>query len=288
MAKCKPSLPVQRFPIDSLNRALDAIRVSTELIEEELRPHLDVLLTIVQDRKRGTPEQVVISGILPVLAHTFQSKGPLTLISARLVAELARELRKRFGEAGLVSALLCVLSCGDEEVLLYAGLAIARMSYESHAHQEQLLRQGVMPRLAGVLLRCHGNKDLEQVCLLALCNLGDVGEGEEAGLVWERGVSLRPGESLFRGVSPHSCSFSSTVVMVKLSQWASDQFAVSIEVLQRCSSSFWNVHRKKHSVRRFPLTNLSSCPKLYKVIKYSVQNVPKNRSLKTRVFHTFL
>ena len=39
------------FPlVDSLNRALDAIRVSTELIEEELRPHLDVLLTIVQER----------------------------------------------------------------------------------------------------------------------------------------------------------------------------------------------------------------------------------------------
>src|SRR4029434_8848655 len=37
---------------DSLGNALNAIRVSTELIEEELRPHLDTLLTIAQERSK--------------------------------------------------------------------------------------------------------------------------------------------------------------------------------------------------------------------------------------------
>src|SRR4029434_5098868 len=37
---------------DSLGHALNAIRVSTELIEEELRPHLDTLLSIAQERSK--------------------------------------------------------------------------------------------------------------------------------------------------------------------------------------------------------------------------------------------
>lgn len=158
----------------------------------------------------------------------------------------------------------------------------------SATQQEQLLKQGVVPRLVSVLLRFPNNESLEGVCLLALCNIGDMGEAEEAGLVWERGVSLKPGESMFRGVTPHTCGFGSTVTVVHVSQWAPGQYTVSMEVFQRCSSAFWNLHRNKWTVRRFPLSSLGGCTNFYNVVKYSVRNVPRTRSLRTWMFHTFL
>ncbi|KAM6951495.1 rap1 GTPase-GDP dissociation stimulator 1-B [Aplochiton taeniatus] len=286
-ARCVPDLSLGNY---SLNNALSAIRVNTELIEDELRPHLDTVLTNIQERKRGAPEQVVVSGILPVLAHFLRRRGPLTLLATRLVAELAREsvVRKGFREAGLFSALLSMMTCQDQELLLHAARAVARMCYDSQTHQDHLIRLGAVPRIVGVLLRFPDDADLEGACLLALCNLSDMGEVEETGLVWKRGVSLRPEESVFRGVSAHTCGFSSTVTTVRLFQWAPGQYTVSIEVFQRCSSALWNLHMKNRTVRRFPLSGLNAFPELYKVIKYSAQNITKTRSLKTRMFQTFL
>lgn len=40
-------------------------------------------------------------------------------------------VRKGFGDAGLVTALLSVLTSADKELLLHAARAISRMSYES-------------------------------------------------------------------------------------------------------------------------------------------------------------
>lgn len=41
--------------------------------------------------EKGAPEQVVISGILPILSLSLRTRGPLTVLTARLVAELAKE-----------------------------------------------------------------------------------------------------------------------------------------------------------------------------------------------------
>lgn len=114
----------------------------------------------------------MISGILPILALSLRRRGPLTLLTAKLVAELAKEcklfiqtyviyifikevyesvffirvvlrsfvdffcflsavVRKGFGDAGLVTALLSVLTSTDQELLLHAARAISRMSYDS-------------------------------------------------------------------------------------------------------------------------------------------------------------
>lgn len=43
--------------------------------------------------EKGAAEQVVISGILPILALSLRSRGPLTLLTAQLVAELAKECK---------------------------------------------------------------------------------------------------------------------------------------------------------------------------------------------------
>ena len=43
--------------------------------------------------EKGAAEQVVISGILPILALSLRSRGPLTLPTAKLVAELAKECK---------------------------------------------------------------------------------------------------------------------------------------------------------------------------------------------------
>ncbi|XP_059181227.1 rap1 GTPase-GDP dissociation stimulator 1 [Centropristis striata] len=278
-------------PNENLNYALGAIRVlGLELIADELKPHLNTVLTNIKEKNKGAPEQVVISGILPILALSLRSRGPLTLLTAKLVAELAREsvVCKGFGDAGLVTALLSVLTSPDQDLLLHAARAISRMSYDSSKLQEMLLRQGAVPRLVAILLRFPGKEALEEVCLQALCNLSGMGVAEEAGMVWERGASVRPGESVFHGVSPHSCGFASSVTLVCVSQWAPGQYAVNIEVFQRCSSSFWSLHGNKRTARWFPFSSLGSCSNLYKVIKFSTKNIPRTKSLRTRVFHTFL
>ncbi|XP_056152699.1 uncharacterized protein si:dkey-21e13.3 [Lampris incognitus] len=291
MDKHKSSRLQPYIPNDNLNNSLGAIRIfGIEMIEDELRPHLKTVLTIIQERKKGAAEQVVVSGILPILAISLRRRGPLTLLTVELVAELAKEsvVRKGFGEAGLVNAVLSVMTSSNQELLLHATRAISRMSYDSLTQQEQLLRHGAVPLIISTLLRFPNNEALEGVCLLALCNLGDMGEAEEAGLVWERGMSPRPEESVFHGVAPQSCGFGSSVTLVRVCQWAHGQCSVSIEVFQRCSSSFWNLHGKKRTTRHFSISSLGSCSNLYKMIKYSVNNVPRTQSLRTRMFHTFL
>ncbi|KAG8008731.1 Rap1 GTPase-GDP dissociation stimulator 1 [Nibea albiflora] len=277
-------------PNDNLNNALGAIRVlGLELIEDELRPHLNTVLINIKERNKGAPEQVVISGILPILALSLRHRGPLTVLTAKLVAELAKEsvVCKGFGDAGLVTALLSVLTSTDRVLLFYAIRAISRMSYDSSKLQELLLRRGAVPRLVAILLRSPDEEALEEVCLQALCNLSGMGVAEEAGMVWERGTSVRPGESVFHGVSPHTCGFASSVTLVCVSQSAPGQYAVNIEVFQRCSSSFWNLHGNKQTARWSPFSSLGNS-NLYKVIKFSTRNIPRTKSLRTRMFHTFL
>lgn len=154
--------------------------------------------------------------------------------------------------------------------------------------QGLLLRRGAVPRIVAILLRFPDEEPLEEVCLQALCNLSGMGVAEEAGMIWERGASVRPGEFVFHGVTPHTCGFASSVTLVRVSQWAPGQYAVNIEVFQRCSSSFWNLRGSKQTTRWFMFSSLGSCSNLYKVIKFSTKKVPRTKSLRTRVFHTFL
>lgn len=101
-----------------------------------------------------------MSGILPILALSLRHRGALTRLTARLVSELAKEckspsslpfflfiliylltdffvsgasavVRKGFGDAGLVAALLSVLTSSDEELLLHTARTVSRLSYES-------------------------------------------------------------------------------------------------------------------------------------------------------------
>ncbi|KAM9715592.1 uncharacterized protein ACNS7B_021855 [Menidia menidia] len=276
---------------DNLNNALGAIRVlGVELIEDELKPHLNTVMANIKERKKGAAEQVVISGILPILALSLRSRGPLTLLTAKLVAELAKEsvVRKGFGDAGLVTALLSLLTSTNEELLIHAARAISRMSYDSPRQQELLLRRGAVPRFVAILLRFPDKEALEEACLQALCNLSGMAVAEEAGMIWERGAPMRPGESVFHGVSPHTCGFASSVTLVRVSQWGPGQYEVSIEDFQRCSSSFWNLHGNKRAARWSPFFSSGSFSNFFKGIKFSTRNVPSTRSLKTRVFHTFL
>ncbi|KAK5881505.1 hypothetical protein CesoFtcFv8_022291 [Champsocephalus esox] len=252
-------------PNDNLNNALGSISVlGLELIAHELEPHLNTVLANIKERKKGAAEQ--------------------------LVAELAKEsvVRKGFGDAGLAPALLSVLTSLDQELLLHAARAISRMSYDSSKLQHLLLRRGAVPRLVAILLRFPDKEALEEVCLQALCNISGMGVAEEAGMVWERGASVRPGETVFHGASPHTCDVASSVTLVCVSQWAPGQYAVNIDVFQRCSSSFWSLHGNKRNARWFPFFRLGSFSNLLRIIKFSTSSVPGTKSLRNRVFHTFL
>ncbi|XP_072524036.1 rap1 GTPase-GDP dissociation stimulator 1 [Salminus brasiliensis] len=273
---------------DSFGAALDAISVTTELVDEELKPHLDTLLTVAVEKKRGLAEQVVESGILPVLAQALRRKSSLTVHTARLLAELAREapVRDSCFETGIISALLTLLLSKDEDLLLHVSRAIGRICYDSNLQQERLLRLGAVPRLVAVLLQHLENNTLLSSCLLALCNLADMGEQDDSKFVWEKSGHFDAGEQVFHGTSQHSFGFVSAVTVVRLNQWSPGQYSVSVEALQRCSTLLWGARNGRQTGWRLP--HLGCCPKFYKVIKYSVKNIPKNRSLKAAVFHTFL
>ncbi|XP_037134299.1 uncharacterized protein si:dkey-21e13.3 [Syngnathus acus] len=280
-ARLQPSTPNE-----NLNNALGAIRVlGFERIEAELKPHLRTVLVNIQERNKGAAEQVVISGILPVLALLLRERGPLALLTAQLLAELAKEsvIRKGFGDGGLVTALLSVLTNPDQDLLRHAVQAITRMSFDSCKHQKLLLSKGAVPRLVAVLLRFPGNEALEEVCLRALCNLSGMSIAEEASVVWERSTPAQPQECIFRGVAPpHKCGFVTSVTVVRVCQWAPGQYAIGVELVQRCSASFLNFHKNKRPARWLPFFNFGRCSKM------ANRNSLRRSSLKTLVFHTFL
>ncbi|XP_042592679.1 rap1 GTPase-GDP dissociation stimulator 1 isoform X1 [Cyprinus carpio] len=169
-------------PSESLSEALKAISVSTELVEEELKPHLDVLLNLLLEKKKGTAEKIVSSGVLPILAQVLKKKSPLTSQVTLLVAEMAREaaVRDCCIEAGLVTALMPLLNSPDQDQLLHTGRAIGRICFENAVQQTQLVENGVIPRLVAIMQQYPENDPLVNVCLLALCNLADVDAAREA------------------------------------------------------------------------------------------------------------
>ncbi|XP_029926068.1 rap1 GTPase-GDP dissociation stimulator 1 isoform X1 [Myripristis murdjan] len=167
---------------DSLSDALKAISVSTELIEEELKPHLDTLLSALLEKKKGAAVEIAGSGILPSLAQALRRRSGLTCQVALLVAEMAREaaVREPCIAAGLVTALLPHLNSDNPEMLLNTGRAIGRICFDSSAQQDQLVQSGVIPRLVSIMREYPENDPLVNVCLLALCNLADMDSTREA------------------------------------------------------------------------------------------------------------
>ncbi|XP_056089711.1 uncharacterized protein si:dkey-21e13.3 [Rhinichthys klamathensis goyatoka] len=291
MDKMGASRPLPSAPKDSLSVAIKAISVSTELVEEELKPYLETMLNVAIERKKGISEQVVESGILPVMAQILRRKSTLTTHTARLVAELARDapVREQCFETGIVSALVTLLLSQDQDLLLHVSQAIARICYDSNLQQERFLRLGAVPRLVSVLLQHSGNAALQSSCLMALCNLADMGEEDGSMLSWEEGAYFGEGERVFRGTSRYCFGFSSAVTVVRLKQWTNGQYSVAVEVLQRCSTMLWgakNGHQTGHRLPNF--AHLGSCPKFYKVIKCSVKNIPRNRNLRAAVLHTLM
>ncbi|KAF3708506.1 Rap1 GTPase-GDP dissociation stimulator 1 [Channa argus] len=167
---------------NSLSEALKAISVSTELIEEELKPHLDTVLAALLEKKKDAAVEIARSGILPTLAQALQSKTWLSCQVALVVAEMAREaaVRELCIEAGLVKVLVPHLNSNNQEVLLNTGRAIGRICFDNSYQQEQLVQSGVIPRLVSIMREYPENDPLVNVCLLALCNLADMGSAREA------------------------------------------------------------------------------------------------------------
>uniref|UniRef100_A0AAQ4R4L2 Si:dkey-191g9.5 n=1 Tax=Gasterosteus aculeatus aculeatus TaxID=481459 RepID=A0AAQ4R4L2_GASAC len=167
---------------DCLSEALKAISVSTELIEEELQPHLDTMLAALLEKKKDAAVEIAGSGILPTLAQALRSKSCLSCQVALVVAEMAREaaVREPCIEAGLVKVLVPHLSSNNQEMLLNTGRAIGRICFDSSHQQDQLVQSGVIPRLVSIIREYPENEPLVNVCLLALCNLADMDSARDA------------------------------------------------------------------------------------------------------------
>lgn len=162
--------------------------------------------------------------------------------------------------------------------------------YCADLQQDRLLRLGAVPRLVSVLLQYCENEALLSSCLLALCNLADMSEEDGSTLVWERRGCFDEEVHVFHGTLKDSFGFVSTMTVVQLSQWSQGEYSVSVEVVQKCSSLLWKEHNRRQIERRLLIvTLLGFFPQFYKIIKYSLRNIPTNRSCpKTAVFHTFL
>lgn len=167
---------------DSLSEALKAISVSTELIDEELKPHLDAVLGALLEKKKDAAIDIARSGILPTLAQALQRKSSLNCQVALVVAEMAREaaVREPCIEAGLVKVLVPHLNSDNQEMLLNSGRAIGRICFDNSHQQDQLVQCGVIPRLVSIMRKYPQNDPLVNVCLLALCNLADMDSAREA------------------------------------------------------------------------------------------------------------
>ncbi|XP_037637402.1 rap1 GTPase-GDP dissociation stimulator 1 isoform X1 [Sebastes umbrosus] len=167
---------------DSLSEALKAISVSTELIEEELKPHLDTVLAALLEKKKDAAVEITRSGILPTLAQALRSKSSLSCQVALVVAEMAREaaVREPCIEADLVKVLVPHLNCNNQEMLLNTGRAIGRICFDNSYQQDQLVQSGVIPRLVSIIREYPENDPLVNVCLLALCNLADMDSARDA------------------------------------------------------------------------------------------------------------
>ncbi|XP_041646009.1 rap1 GTPase-GDP dissociation stimulator 1 [Cheilinus undulatus] len=161
---------------ESLSVALQALTVSTELIEEELKPHLDTLLAALLDKKKDAALEISRSGILPTLAQVLERRSNLSCQVALVVAEMAREaaVREPCIQAGLVKVLVPHLNSNNEEMLLNTGRAIGRICFDNAYQQDQLVQSGVIPRLVTIITDFPENDPLVNVCLLALCNLADI------------------------------------------------------------------------------------------------------------------
>ncbi|XP_030297733.1 rap1 GTPase-GDP dissociation stimulator 1 isoform X3 [Sparus aurata] len=174
---------------DSLSEALKAISVSTELIEEELKPHLDTVLAALLEKKKDAAVEIARSGILPTLAQALRCKSSLSCQVALVVAEMAREasVREPCIEADLVKVLVPHLNSNNEEMLLNTGRAIGRICFDNSYQQDQLVQNGVIPRLVSIVREYPENDLLVNVCLLALCNLADMDSARDA--LAEQGVA---------------------------------------------------------------------------------------------------
>lgn len=168
--------------LDLLSDALKAISVSTELIEEELKPRLDTVLQTLLDKKKDAAIEITRSGILPTLAQALRTHSNLSCQVALVVAEMAREaaVREQCIAAGLVKELVPYLSSNNQEMLLNTGRAIGRICFDNTSQQEQLVQIGVVPKLLSIMREYPENDPLVNVCLLALCNLADLDTAREA------------------------------------------------------------------------------------------------------------
>uniref|UniRef100_A0A3Q2YSH5 Si:dkey-191g9.5 n=1 Tax=Hippocampus comes TaxID=109280 RepID=A0A3Q2YSH5_HIPCM len=162
--------------MNSLTDALQALSVSTELIEEELKPHLDIILSAQLGKQKDVAVQIAKSGILPILAQALQNKTSLSCQIALLVAEIAREgaVRGLCIEAGLVKVLVPHLDSSEPEMLLNTGRAIGRICFDNPYQQDQLVHSGVILKLVSIMRKYPENDPLVNVCVLALCNLADL------------------------------------------------------------------------------------------------------------------
>ncbi|XP_051937047.1 rap1 GTPase-GDP dissociation stimulator 1 [Hippocampus zosterae] len=167
---------------DSLTDALQAISVSTELIEEELKPHLDIILSAQLGKQKDIAVQIAKSGILPILAQALQNKTSLSCQISLLLAEMAREgaVRGLCIEAGLVKVLVPHLDSSEPEMLLNTGRAIGRICFDNPYQQDQLVHSGVILKLVSIMRKYPENDPLVNVCVLALCNLADLDSARTA------------------------------------------------------------------------------------------------------------
>ncbi|XP_077350760.1 rap1 GTPase-GDP dissociation stimulator 1-A isoform X4 [Festucalex cinctus] len=217
---------------DSLTEALQAISVSTELIEEELKPHLDTILAAQLEKKKDIAVQIAKSGILPILAQALQNKSSLSCQVALVVAEMAREgaVRGLCIEAGLVKVLVPHLDSSEPEMLLNTGRAIGRICFDNHSAREALIEVDVGDVLIFQLKRAPDAE--RQHAILEI--LGSLAENDILKFQFvESGIPEALSE-LIKGLQ--GCSDPATLCSIKIASNLIVSLLLGDESMQKCFS----------------------------------------------------
>ncbi|KAJ8346155.1 hypothetical protein SKAU_G00303480 [Synaphobranchus kaupii] len=167
---------------DDLCNALEKLKLaSAESAPDGLEGCLDCLLNALANNNSEASVRIQESGILPLFPALLTQQMSCTPKVANVIAEVAKNesLRGVCVMSGLVSPLVQLLSCKDQEVLLQTGRALGNICYDSHSLQAQLINMGVIPTLVKLLGVHSHNTALTDMCLIAFGNLAELESSRE-------------------------------------------------------------------------------------------------------------
>ncbi|XP_076831483.1 rap1 GTPase-GDP dissociation stimulator 1-B isoform X4 [Brachyhypopomus gauderio] len=160
--------------VDSLAEALKAISISTELIDEELKPHVDTILNLLLE-KTVQQIQLVKSGVIPRLVDIMQQypeNDPLVNVCLLALCNLADmdAAREALAEVGVANVLTAQLKRAPDAERRHLILEVLGNLGESDGLKLQFVEAGVPEALAEMIRGLQGDSDPHDLCSIKIAS----------------------------------------------------------------------------------------------------------------------